>query len=58
MIYMYTYIYGIEISFIKFDVAIATLNNLLTMAVLKKASKKDSHGKDRLNVLTYAPMYT
>ena len=39
MIYMYTYTYGTEISFIKFDVAIATLNNLLTMAVLKKASK-------------------
>ena len=45
MIYMYTYIYGIEISFIKFDVAIATLNNLLTMAVLKKRLNKTAMEK-------------
>ena len=45
----------LQTSFIKFDAAIATFKNLLKMAVLKN---KDGHGKGRLKVLSYVPMYT
>ena len=43
--------------FIKFDVAIATFENLLNMAVLEERLNKTDR-KGRLNVLSYVPMYT
>ena len=43
--------------FIKFDVGIATLENLLKMAVLHKHLNK-TYGKGRLKVLSYMQMYT
>ena len=45
-------------SIIKFDVAIATFENLLKMAVSKEHLKKDGHEKGRVKVLSYVPMYT
>ena len=37
----------------------ATFKDLLKMAVLKEqASNKDGHGKGRLQVLSYIPIYT
>ena len=45
----------LQTSSIKFDVAIATLNDLLKMAELKERLNKTDMEKVRLKVLSYVP---